>query len=68
MMKKPKYRMIPRTGVKISVAVDAPPVVLVESHVLWGILNWMTRKKSSVGLGRCRGAGVASVVIRNSEF
>jgi hypothetical protein len=42
------HRMIPRTGVKVSIAVDPPPVVLVESGVLWRILKWMTRKKGPV--------------------
>jgi hypothetical protein len=34
-----QYRMIPETGVKMTVAVDPLPVVLVRSRILWWILK-----------------------------
>jgi hypothetical protein len=43
-----QYRMIPRTGVKVSVAVNPPPVVLVESRTWWRILEWTTKKNRGV--------------------
>jgi hypothetical protein len=39
-----QYRMIPQTGVKVTVAVDPPPSVLVETKIWWSILKWITRK------------------------
>jgi hypothetical protein len=39
-----QYRMIPQTGVKVTVAVEPLPAVLVDSKLVWWILKWITRK------------------------
>jgi hypothetical protein len=39
-----QYRMIPKTGVKMSVAVNPKPAVLVKSSVLFGLLKWWRKK------------------------
>src|SRR5205809_337004 len=39
-----QHRMIPQTGVKLTVTVEPLPTVLVESKIRWSILKWITRK------------------------
>jgi hypothetical protein len=36
--------MIPETGVKMSVAIDPPPVTLIKSNFLWRILKTLNRR------------------------
>lgn len=41
-----QYRMIPQTGLKLNVAVDPLPAILLESRTLWRILKWVLKTKN----------------------
>ena len=45
-----QYRMIPKTGVMMSVAVDPLAAVLVRSRLLFGLLKWWRKKKTYAAL------------------
>lgn len=39
-----EYRMIPKTGVKITATVDPKPATEVDSRIQWRLLKWLARK------------------------
>lgn len=40
-----QYRMIPQTGLKLNVAVDPLPAILLTSGTLWRLLKWILKTK-----------------------
>jgi hypothetical protein len=40
-----QYRMIPQTGLKLNVAVEPLPAMLLRNRMLWQLLKWMLKTK-----------------------